>query len=113
MGFASGERVLKTFANEVPDRVPINYLANPGIDGRLKGHFGLKVDDSSACGHRSGAVRMPSAGSPRTRRRRGDIDLLQREIAAWQKQRNDRSATVQWRFATTDARRKMKRLYPS
>lgn len=42
----SKERVLMTFANQEPDRVPINYNANPGIDRRLKGHFGLKPDDS-------------------------------------------------------------------
>ena len=28
-----------------PDRVPINYMANPGIDGRLKEHYGLAADD--------------------------------------------------------------------
>ncbi len=43
--FASKERVLKTLALERADRVPINYLANPGIDGRLKAHFGLGSDD--------------------------------------------------------------------
>jgi uroporphyrinogen decarboxylase len=42
----SKERVLATFANQEPDRVPINYSANPGIDGRLKDHFGLQPDDS-------------------------------------------------------------------
>ena len=42
----SRERVLTTFSNQVPDRVPIDYQANPGIDGRLKKHFGLKPDDS-------------------------------------------------------------------
>jgi len=41
----SKERVLTTFAHQEPDRVPINYSANPGIDGRLKEHFGLKPDD--------------------------------------------------------------------
>jgi uroporphyrinogen decarboxylase len=41
----SKERVLTTFENQEPDRVPINYLANAGIDRRLKGHFGLKPDD--------------------------------------------------------------------
>ncbi len=41
----SKERVLTTFANRVPDRVPVNYSANPGIDRRLKEHFGLKPDD--------------------------------------------------------------------
>lgn len=41
----SKERVLTTFANQEPDRVPINYFANAGIDRRLKEHFGLKSDD--------------------------------------------------------------------
>jgi hypothetical protein len=42
----SKERVLTTFANREADRVPINYLSNPGIDLRLKEHFGLKPNDS-------------------------------------------------------------------
>jgi len=41
----SKERVLTAFARQEPDRVPINYLSNPGIDRRLKDHFGLAVDD--------------------------------------------------------------------
>jgi hypothetical protein len=36
-----------------------------------------------------------------------------REISAWQKQRNSLAASVNWRFKTTDARRKMERLYPN
>ncbi len=39
------ERVLTAFASQVPDRVPINYAANAGIDRRLKAHFGLRPDD--------------------------------------------------------------------
>ena len=39
------ERVLATFALRKPDRVPIDYYANPGIDGRLKTHYGLAPDD--------------------------------------------------------------------
>ena len=37
----SRERVLTAFARQEPDRVPINYDSNPGIDLRLKQHFGL------------------------------------------------------------------------
>jgi len=40
------ERVLTAFAHQEPDRVPVNYLANSGIDQRLKEHFGLASDDS-------------------------------------------------------------------
>lgn len=41
----SRERVLETFKHGNPDRVPIDYHANPGIDYRLKQHFGLEKDD--------------------------------------------------------------------
>jgi uroporphyrinogen decarboxylase len=42
----SKERVLTTFGSNIPDRIPINYMANAGIDRRLKEHFGLKLDDA-------------------------------------------------------------------
>jgi hypothetical protein len=36
------ERVNLTLRHEIPDRVPINYSANPGIDSRLKQHLNVK-----------------------------------------------------------------------
>jgi len=42
----SKERVLTAFASNIPDRVPINYMANTDIDRRLKEHFGLQPDDT-------------------------------------------------------------------
>ena len=42
----SKERVLTAFARCEPDRVPIDYSCNPGIDRRLKAHFGLAPDDN-------------------------------------------------------------------
>jgi len=42
----SKERVLTTFNSQEADRVPVNYDCNPGIDKRLKEHFGLRRDDS-------------------------------------------------------------------
>ena len=41
----SKERVLTAFTRSEPDQVPVNYSANPGIDARLKGHFGLEPGD--------------------------------------------------------------------
>ena len=46
MTMTSKERVLATFARQPADRVPINYDANPGIDRRLKEHFGLAPGDA-------------------------------------------------------------------
>ncbi len=42
----SKERIMTVFSSGIPDRVPINYGANPGIDARLKAHFGLRPDDA-------------------------------------------------------------------
>ena len=46
-------------------------------------------------------------------RRLPDEATLVHEIAAWEKQRNEQQATIDWRFSITDAREKLKRLYPS
>ena len=45
-------------------------------------------------------------------RRIPDKDTLESEIAAWEASRNERKATVDWQFTATDARAKLKRLYP-
>jgi transposase len=46
-------------------------------------------------------------------RRIAEMETLRREIDAWEQERNQRKATVKWQFKTTDARTKLKRLYPS
>ena len=46
-------------------------------------------------------------------RRIADEATLVDEIAAWEKERNEKQATIDWRFSVTDARDKLKRLYPS
>jgi len=61
----SKERVLATFARGEADRVPINYSANPGIDGRLKAHFGLAADDTEGLRRQLG-VDFRGVGAPYT-----------------------------------------------
>ena len=46
-------------------------------------------------------------------RRLGDRVTLEREVAAWVSARNGTAVKINWRFTTTDARIKLKRLYPS
>jgi hypothetical protein len=46
-------------------------------------------------------------------RRLADRAAVQKEVAAWQRQRNRAGGTVDWQFSTKDARIKLKRLYPS
>ena len=46
-------------------------------------------------------------------RRIPDADTLTHEVAAWEQARNADPRPVNWRFTTSDARIKLKRLYPS
>jgi len=45
-------------------------------------------------------------------RRLQSIDLLQAELSEWETVRNDTQKGVEWQFTTSDARIKLKRLYP-
>jgi hypothetical protein len=45
-------------------------------------------------------------------RRIPDIASMRREVAAWQRHRNQRGAPINWRFTTEAARIKLIRLYP-
>jgi hypothetical protein len=46
-------------------------------------------------------------------RRIESMQEMEREVQAWQEERNDREVKVQWRFTTADARIKLHKLYPS
>jgi len=46
-------------------------------------------------------------------RRIPDQQRLRHEVAAWEKARNAKSSSIDWRFTTDDARIKLKKLYPS
>jgi hypothetical protein len=46
-------------------------------------------------------------------RRIAEADILCREVAAWETDRNERQMSIDWQFTTADARIKLKRLYPS
>jgi DDE superfamily endonuclease len=46
-------------------------------------------------------------------RRIGDRALLEREVGAWEQERNGRGMVIRWLFQLTNARTKLKHLYPS
>jgi len=46
-------------------------------------------------------------------RRIASAEELQREVGAWEAERNERAVEVRWRFTTAEARIKLHRLYPS
>ncbi len=46
-------------------------------------------------------------------RRIDDIEVVRKEVNAWQRHRNNRQAKVNWQFTAKDARIKLSRLYPT
>jgi len=46
-------------------------------------------------------------------RRIDDIDIMKQEAKAWQKDRNNKEATINWQFTNDKARIKLKKLYPT
>jgi hypothetical protein len=46
-------------------------------------------------------------------RRMETREELEREVAVWEEERNERGVEVRWRFTTADARIKLRRLYPT
>jgi hypothetical protein len=47
------------------------------------------------------------------KRRMDDIGFVKKEVAAWQRTRDNKNAKVNWQFTTEDARIKLRRLYPT
>ena len=45
-------------------------------------------------------------------KRISSLQQMKKEVAAWNKVRNDTAKKINWRFSTEDARIKLKRLYP-
>ena len=46
-------------------------------------------------------------------RRISDMATMQAEVSAWETARNNRVKRIDWQYTTTDARTKLKRLYPN
>ena len=46
-------------------------------------------------------------------RRIESVDIVRREVKAWEEARNNKKAPINWQFTTEDARIKLSRLYPT
>jgi uroporphyrinogen decarboxylase len=60
----SKERAMLALTHQIPDRVPVDYLYNSGIDRRLKAHFGLQPDDHEGLRQKLGVDFRNLSGVP-------------------------------------------------
>ena len=77
----SKERVRRTLARHEADRVPVDYSSNPGIDGRLKQHFGLQPKDDEGL-LRALGVDFRNVGAP-YRGPKLHADIPDRQVDHW------------------------------
>jgi len=77
----SRDRVLAALHHVEPDRVPINYACNPGIDARLKAYYGLASADDEGLRQALGVdflgVAAPYVG------RKLHADIPDRQVDLW------------------------------
>ncbi len=95
----SRERVRTVFAGGLPDRVPVDYSANAGIDARLKAHFGLAADDSEGLAEVLG-VDFRGIGAPH-RGKRLHAEIPDRKVDAqfgWQLRWVDHASGGYWDY---------------
>jgi hypothetical protein len=57
-------------------------------------------------------IELSALSSQCLNRRIPDLPTMQSQIAAWEKQRNNRQSKIHWHFSNDDARIKLKHLYP-
>ena len=57
-------------------------------------------------------IEFSALGGQCLNRRIPDLATMQRHIAAWESGRNNRQSKIHWHFSTTNARTKLKHLYP-
>ena len=84
---------------------------------RLEFHYtpkhGSWLNPASSTGQAMAEIEFSVFSNQCLNRRIEDEDALKREIAALETEWNQAAATIDWRFSTTDARHKLRRIYPS
>jgi hypothetical protein len=58
-------------------------------------------------------IELSALNSQCLNRRIPTINLMRTEVAAWERDRNNRNATIDGRFTTENARFNLKRIYPN
>jgi len=86
---------------------------SPGEAKRLAGKLEIHYTPKHGSWLNIAEIELSTMSGQCLDRRIADRETLEREVAAWEAERNALGGPVNWRFTTEDARVKLKRLYPS
>ena len=89
------------------------YEASPPEEaGRLRRRLEIVHTPRNGSWLNMAEIELNVLGSGCLDRRIGGAEDLDRELAAWQRSRNEAAGHVEWRSTTSDARVKLRHLYP-
>lgn len=111
--YAQAEKIIVVLDNLATHKPKAFYEAfEPREARRLLDRIELHYTPKHASWLNMAEIGLSLLGRACLARRIPDRAILCKEIAAWERQCNDKPAPVDWRFTSEDARIKLKRLYP-
>ena len=114
MRYPDRERIVRVQDNHNTHRPGSLYEAFPPHEAkRLADKLELHYTPKHGSWLNIAEIELSTMSGQCLNRRIPDRETLEREVAAWEAERNALGGAVNWRFTTEDARVKLKRLYPS
>ena len=111
--YAEAEKIVLVMDNLNTHKLSVLYQAFPAEEARrLYERFEVHYTPKHASWLNIAECELSVLGRQCLDRRIEDGALLKREVRAWEAARNATEVHVDWQFTTTDARIKLKRLYP-
>ena len=112
--YPDAERIVLVMGNLNTHKLASLYEAFPAVEARrLAARFEVHDTPKHGSWLDMAETELSALSRQCLSRRIDDVEELTREIAAWERRRNEAEAVVDWQFTTADARIKLKRLYPS
>ena len=112
--FPDAEKIVLVMDNLNTHKLATLYRAFPAEEARrLYQRFEVHHTPKHASWLNMAECELSALGRQCLARRIDSQELLTTEVAAWEQSRNHAEVQVDWQFRTTDARIKLKRLYPT
>jgi DDE superfamily endonuclease len=111
--YANAAKITIVMDNLNTHKLSVLYGAYPPAEARrLYERFEVHYTPKHASWLNVAECELSVLGRQCLARRIDSHEELTREVATWNRERNAKQTTVDWRFTTPDARIKLKRLYP-
>jgi hypothetical protein len=111
--YPEAERIVVVMDNLNTHKLSVLYQVFPPREARrLQERFEVHHTPKHASWLNIAECELSVLGRQCLARRLDNQVLLEREVAAWEEKRNAQQVRVDWQFTASDARIKLKRLYP-